>query len=72
MVALQPEQRRGEEEVRHLAPPEIVDQRVPVAVKALPRVLMLVERRAVEPAEPMRVGGKCAGTQSMMTPMPAR
>jgi hypothetical protein len=41
--------------LRHLAPAVVVDQRVPVLVLALARVGVLVEMRAVEEAEPVRV-----------------
>ena len=56
VIALQPEQRRGEKEIGHFAPAVIVDQRVPVAVKSLPGVGVLVERGAVEMPQSMRVG----------------
>ena len=45
---LQPVERVGDEEVRDLAAAEIVDQRVPVAMEAEARVLVLVKRGAVE------------------------
>ena len=54
--ALEPVERVGDEEVAHLAAAEIVDQRVPVAVEAEARVLVLVERGAVEAGEAVRVG----------------
>ena len=54
--ALEPVERVGDEEVAHLAAAEIVDQRVPVVVEAEARVLVLVERRAVEAGEAVRVG----------------
>ncbi len=62
MITLGPEQRVVDQEARHLAPPEIIDGGVPVGVETLARVLMLVERGAVEMRQAMRVGGKCAGT----------
>ena len=42
----------------------IVDQRAPVEVAALQGIGVFVERGAVEIAEPMRIVGKCPGTQS--------
>ena len=54
--AVQPVEGVGDEEVPHLGPPEIVDERVPVAVEAEARVLVLVERGAVEAGEAVRVG----------------
>ena len=56
MELLEPVERVGDEEVRDLAAAEIVDQRVPVAVEAEARVLVLVERGAVEADEAVRVG----------------
>ena len=60
VVVLEPEQRVGEQEVRDLAPTVIVDQRVPVEVKAEARVGVLVEMGAVEIAEPVRIGREVA------------
>ena len=42
----------------HLASPEVIDQRVPVLMKALARIGVLVERAAVETREPVRIGRK--------------
>ena len=53
---LQPVERVGDEEVPDLGAPEIVDQRVPVLVEAEARILVLVERGAVEAGEAVRVG----------------
>ena len=58
MEMLEPMQRAGDQEALHFAAPEIVDQRVPVLMEAFARILMLVERGAVEPREPMRIGRK--------------
>ena len=46
-----PEQRVGEQEVAHLVAPVVEDQRAPVRVLAAARVLVLVQRRAVEARE---------------------
>ena len=56
VILLEPERPRRAQEVRDLGAAEVVDQRVPVAVEPQARVLMLVERRAVEAREPVRVG----------------
>src|SRR5690606_35912232 len=40
---------------------EVVDQGVPVRVKALARIGMLVERRAVKVAQPVRIGREVSG-----------
>ena len=48
---LEPEERVGEQEVAHLVAAVVEDQRAPVGVLALARVLVLVERRAVEAAQ---------------------
>src|SRR5205814_6065861 len=42
-------------------PAEIEDERAPVGLHALARILVLVERRAVEARKPVRVGRKMAG-----------
>ena len=59
-VAVEPEQRAGEQEVRDLGAAVIVDQRIPVEVPALLRIGVLVERGAVEMREPVRIVGKMA------------
>ena len=46
-----PEQRVGDEEVAHLVAAVVEDQRAPLRVRAAARVLVLVERRAVEARE---------------------
>ena len=56
MVALQPMQRARDQEALNLVPAEIVDVGVPVAVEALARIEMLVERRAVETRQAVRIG----------------
>src|SRR5262245_25983067 len=61
MVALQPEQGVGQQEVRDLPPAVVVDQRVPVALEAEARIGVLVEMRAVELAEAVRVGREMPG-----------
>jgi hypothetical protein len=58
VVLLQPVQRVGEEEVAHLVPPVVEDERPPVGVLAQARVGVLVERRAVEAAERVVVLGE--------------
>ena len=56
MEILHPVQGAGDEKAAHLAAAEIVDQRVPVVMEALARVGMLVECRAVEMGEAVRIG----------------
>jgi len=46
--ALAPEQRIGQQEIRHLVPPVVEDQGAPVLVRSLARVFMFVQRRAVK------------------------
>jgi hypothetical protein len=53
---LEPVQGAGDQEALHLAAAEIVDVGVPVAVEALARIEMLVERGAVEAGETVAVG----------------
>jgi hypothetical protein len=48
---LQPVERVADQEVADLVAAEVEDERAPVLVLALPRVLVLVERRAVEPRQ---------------------
>ena len=55
---LEPVQRAANQEVAHLVAPEVVDQRVPVAVQALAWIRVLVRRRAIEQREPVRIIGK--------------
>ena len=61
MVAIEPEERAREEEAPHLVARVVEDEAVPLGVKALPRVGVLVEVRAVEEAEAVRVGGEVRG-----------
>ena len=61
MIHLQPEQRVGDEEVLHLVPAVVEDQRAPVGMLALARVGVLVEMRAVEPGERVRILREVAG-----------
>ena len=46
------------QEIRNLAPAEIVDQRVPVEMPPLPLVGMLVQRSPVELRQSVRIVGK--------------
>ena len=57
-LALQPVQRAAHQEVAHLVAAEVVDEGVPVVVEAFARVGVLVQRRAVELRQAVRVGGK--------------
>jgi hypothetical protein len=61
MELLEPVERVREEEVPHLVPPEVEDERPPVRVRSAARVGVLVEGRPVEPGEgpivPREVGG---------------
>ena len=56
MEAFQPFQRRGHQEADHLGAAEVIDQRIPVLMKALARVPMLVERGAVEVSKAVSIG----------------
>ena len=57
MVLAQPVQGARQQEVAHLVAPEVEDERPPVGVLAAPRVLVLVERGAVEaPQRPVVLG----------------
>ncbi len=58
VVAVQPEQGVGDQEVAHLGAPEVEDERAPVRVRATARIGVLVERRAVELAQGELVVGE--------------
>src|SRR5271157_4456313 len=58
MVLVQPEQGVGDQIVLHFVAAVVVNQRAPVGVRTLARVGMLVEMRAVEQAEAVRVARK--------------
>ena len=55
VIFVEPEKRVADEEIAHFVAAEIKNQRAPVLVLALARVRMLVEIRAVEFRQPMRV-----------------
>src|SRR5206468_4869558 len=55
VIAVQPEERAIEQEVRDLVASIVEDERAPVGVFALPRVRVLVEVGGVEVDEPVRV-----------------
>ena len=55
VVLLEPEQRVAQQEVADLVAAVVEDERAPVLVLALPRIGVLVERRAVEAREAVRV-----------------
>ena len=61
VIHLQPEQRVGDEEVFHLVPAVVEDQGAPVGMLALARVGVLVEMRAIEPGECVRILREVAG-----------
>ena len=60
-VAFDPEQRVGAEEIADLVASVVVDERLPVLMKSLARILVLEKRRPVEAAEAMRIVGKVSG-----------
>ena len=55
VILVQPEQRVGDQKVPDLVAAVVEDQRAPLAMLALARVGVLVERRAVEAREPVGV-----------------
>ena len=61
VVLLEPEERVAQQEAADLVAPVVEDQRAPVQVLALARVLVLVERGAVEAREAVRVLREVAG-----------
>src|SRR3954470_9245042 len=60
-VAVEPEQRVGDQEIDYFGAAVIVDQRAPVEVAALQRIGVFVERGTVEIAEPMRIVREMSG-----------
>src|SRR5271157_3511589 len=68
VILLQPEQSAGQQEGSHFVAPVVVNQGAPVLVFSLARVGVLVKVRTVEKERPCPSLGKCAGTQSKMTP----
>ena len=61
VVAVEPGQGVGDEEAAHLVAPVVEDERAPVHVRALPRVGVLVEVRAVELGQGERVPREMRG-----------
>src|ERR1700759_519085 len=55
MKSLKPIDGARDEKSLNLGPAEVIDERVPVAVEALARIEMFVERSAVEPREPVSI-----------------
>ncbi len=51
VIAFAPEEGVGDQEIAHLMPSEIENERAPVLVRAPARILVLVEGGAVEPGE---------------------
>ena len=67
----EPVVRAGEQKGADLVAREVEDVGVPLGLKSLARVEMLIQRGPVETARALNASvGKCAGTQSRMTPMP--
>ena len=56
MVAVEPVERAGGEEVSHLTTAEIIDGRVPVGMEAAARIGIFIERPAIEMGEAVLVG----------------
>src|SRR5436190_6138523 len=58
MKVLQPIKRAGNQESLHFAPAEIVDQSIPIEMKALAWIEMFVQRCPVEPRQAVGIGRK--------------
>ena len=71
MELIEPVEGIGDEERSHLIASVVKDEAVPILVKALARIRVLVEMRAVKIAEAVLIGREVDGTQSRMTPIPA-
>src|SRR5215475_4219974 len=59
-IAVEPEQRVGEQKIRNLGAPVIIDERVPIKVASLHRIFVLVDGSAIETREPVWIVGKMA------------
>jgi hypothetical protein len=70
VVAVEPEERAGDQEVAHLVAAVVEDQGAPVLVLALAGVGVLVEGGAVEPRQAAVVLGEVGGHPVEITPMP--
>ena len=57
-IFVEPEEGVGDEEVLNFVAAVVVDQRAPVGMRALPRIFMFVEMRAVEEGEAVSVARK--------------
>src|SRR5437588_973630 len=55
---LEPIKRAGNQEALHFATAEIVDESIPIVVKALTWIEMLVERGAIKPRQAVRIRRK--------------
>src|ERR1051326_955260 len=61
MIALTPKEGVGGEKITHLMAPIIENERAPILVCAFARILMLVERGAIEPGQGPGVAGEMRG-----------
>ena len=61
VVAVEPEEGVGDQVIGDFVAPEIEDRGIPVGMEALPRILVLVQRGAVESREAMRIDRKMRG-----------
>src|SRR5262245_62914678 len=61
MIVVEPEKRACEQEIRHLAPTIIENDRAPIRMFALARVRMFVQMRSVEETQAMIVARKMRG-----------
>src|SRR5205807_2362796 len=61
VIAIEPEKRIADQKIDDFLPSEIVDRGVPIGMKSLSRIGMLVERRAVEMREPVRIDREMRG-----------
>jgi len=71
VVAVQPEHPRGEQEAAHLVAAVVEDEALPVGMETLAGNRHARRERCVEVRQPISSEGKCEGTQSRMTPIPA-
>ena len=61
VILVDPEKRVGDQEILHFVAPVVEDQRAPIGMRALARVGVLVEMRAVENCQAVRVAREMRG-----------
>src|SRR5262245_37878118 len=61
VIVVQPEERASKQEIRHLTPTIIENDRAPIGMFPLPRIRMFIQMRSVEVTQAMIVARKMSG-----------